>query len=95
VSHVKFHSAIKQSTKEEKITEAKIEKFSDAVTIILRGEAAAKMKKLMYVFIRVDQKGPTSFTFQVDDSRDKISDAAIKLIRAKFEEIFVTPAVSL
>jgi hypothetical protein len=95
VSHVKFHSAIRQTTKEEKNTEAKIEKFSDAVTIILRAEAAAKMKKLMYVFIRVDQSGPTLFTYELDDSRDKISNACSKLIKAKFEEIFVTPAVSL
>lgn len=88
MSHVKFHSAIKQTTRDEKITEAKIEKFSDAVTIILRGEAAAKMKKLVYVFIRVEQQGPTSFTCEVDDSRDKISYNASKSIRTKFEEIF-------
>ena len=95
MSHIKFHSTIRQTTKEEKTTDAKIEKFSDAVTIILRAEAAAKMKKLMYVFIRIDQSGPTLFTYEVDDSRDKISDACSKLIKAKFEEIFVAPAVSL
>jgi hypothetical protein len=94
VSHVKFHSAIRLTTREEKITETKIEKFSDAVTIILRAEAAAKMKKLMYVFIRVDQRGSTLFTYELDDSRDKISDACSKLIRTKFEEIFVTPSVN-
>ena len=87
MSHVKLHSAIKQSTKEEKMTESKVEKFSEAVTTILRAEAAAKMKKLMYVFIRVDQKAPNVFTYEIDDSRDKISDAAIKAIKAKFEEI--------
>ena len=88
MSHVKFHSAIRQTPKEEKINEGKIEKFSDAVTLILRGEAASKLKKLVYVFIRVDQKGPTTFTYEVDDSRDKISDASSKLIKKAFEEIF-------
>jgi hypothetical protein len=91
VSHVKFNSSIKQSAAQEKITDAKIEKFSDAVTTILQSEAAAKLKKLMYVFIRVNQLGPTSFEYDVDDSRDKISDASGQLIKTKFEEIFVSP----
>ncbi|MGC3947082.1 MAG: hypothetical protein QM762_21615 [Chryseolinea sp.] len=92
MSHVKFYTAIKQTIREEKITAAKVEKFSDAVTEILRKEAAAKMKKLMYVFVRVDQKGPTLFTYEVDDSRDKISEAGSKLIRRAFEEIIASPA---
>jgi hypothetical protein len=88
MSHVKFYSMLKQTTSEEKITAMKVEKFSDTVTVILRNEAAAKMKKLMYVFIRVDQKGPKLFTCEIDDSRDKISDAARKQIRTTFEETF-------
>lgn len=92
MSHIKFNSNIKQSLAQEKITEGKIEKFSDAVTIILQSEAAAKMKKLVYVFISVNQLGPTSFDYDIDDSRDKISDASGKLIKTKFEEIFVSPA---
>ena len=91
MSHVKFNSTIKQSSAQEKITEAKIEKFSDAVTTILRSEATAKLKKLMYVFITVNQSGPTSFTYDLDDSRDKISEASNRLIKTKFEEIFVGP----
>ena len=93
MSHVKFYSAVGQTSREEKITAAKVERFSDAVTEILRKEAAAKLKKLMYVFIRVDQKKPTLFTYEIDDSRDKISDAAGKLIRTAFEETFAKPAV--
>ena len=88
MSHVKFYSALRQTTREEKITAMKVEKFSDRVTVILRNEAAAKMKKLMYVFIRVDQKGPILFTCEIDDSRDKISEAAHKLIQMTFEETF-------
>ena len=90
MSHVKFNSGLKQSLAQEKVTEAKVERFSDAVTTILQGEAASKMKKLMYVFISVNQMEPTSFDYNIDDSRDKISDAARKLIKTKFEEIFVT-----
>ena len=67
---------------------AKIEKFSDAVTLILRTEAATKMKKLVYVFINVRQLTPTIFSYTVDDSRDKISASANASIKTKFEEIF-------
>jgi hypothetical protein len=88
VSHVKLSSRINLTPAQEKATEAKTEKFSDAVTIILRSEAASKMKKLMYVFISVNQQGPSSFTYQIDDSRDKISEASRTLIKTKFEEIF-------
>ncbi|MEJ1242417.1 hypothetical protein WBG78_29980 [Chryseolinea sp. T2] len=93
MSHVTFHSTIKQTTREEKITTAKVEKFSEEVTAILRKEAAAKMKKLMYVFIRVDQKKPGLFTYEIDDSRDKISEGAGKMIRTAFDETFAKPAV--
>jgi nitrate reductase assembly molybdenum cofactor insertion protein NarJ len=67
---------------------ARVEKFSDAVTLILRAEAAAKVKMLVYVFINVRQVSPTSFTYTVDDSRDKISGNALASIKVKFEEIF-------
>ena len=92
MSHIKFNSGIRQSLSQERITAAKIEKFSDAVTTILRSEAASKLKKLVYVFISVNQFGPTSFGYDIDDSRDKISDASGKLIKTKFEEIFVSLA---
>ncbi|HTF20908.1 MAG TPA: hypothetical protein VK658_22695 [Chryseolinea sp.] len=94
MSHVKLNSRIQQTPAQQRITDRNLEKFSDAVTLILQGEAAIKLKKLVYVFIRVDQLGPTSFTYEVDDSRDKISDASVKLIKSKFEEIFVRPASS-
>jgi hypothetical protein len=86
-----LNSSIRQTSAQEKVTEAKIEKFSDAVTLILRSEAASNLKKLMYVFISVNQQGPTSFTYEIDDSRDKISEAARSLIKTKFEDIFGTP----
>ena len=88
MSHVKFDSDIKQNSAQEKIVEAKVEKFSDAVTLILRTEAAAKMKKLVYVFISVRQLTPTTFKYIVDDARDKISSSAHASIKMKFEEIF-------
>lgn len=88
MSHVKLNSHISQTQAQEKLTEGKIEKFSDAVTIILRNEAASKMKKLMYVFISVNQQGPASFTYEIDDSRDKISASSKNQIKTKFEEIF-------
>jgi len=95
VSHVKLNSSIRQSAAQEKATEAKIEKFSDAVTLILRSEAASKLKKLVYVFISVNQQGSTSFTCDIDDSRDKISAASRELIKTKFKEIFSTEASAL
>jgi hypothetical protein len=88
VSHVKFDSAVKQNPAQEKTVNAKVEKFSDAVTLILRAEAAAKMKKLVYVFINVRQLTPTTFNYTVDDTRDKISSSAHASIKMKFEEIF-------
>ena len=88
MSHVKFDSNIQQSSGEAKITDAKVEKFSDAVTLILRTEAAAKLKKLVYVFINVRQLTGSSFTYALDDSRDKISESARASIKLKFEEIF-------
>jgi len=92
VSHVKFESDVKQNSAQEKIVGAKVEKFSDAVTLILRAEAAAKAKKLVYVFISVRQLTPTTFTYVVDDARDKISSSAHASIKVKFEEIFNVPA---
>lgn len=94
MSHVKFNSSITQTTRDEKIVLAKVEKFSDAVTDILRREAASKMKKLMYVFVRIDQKAPTSFTLAIDDSRDKISADGRAFIETKFSEIFNPKQVS-
>lgn len=88
MSHVKFNSLITQTTRDEKIVLAKVETFSDVVTDILRREAASKMKKLMYVFVHVTQKGPASFTCAIDDSRDKISPSGRGLIETKFSEIF-------
>lgn len=88
MSHVTFNSDVKQNSAQEKIVEAKVEKFSEAVTVILRTEAAAKMKKLVYVFINVRQLTPTAFKYTVDDSRDKISASAQASIKMKFEEIF-------
>ena len=67
---------------------AKVEKFSDAVTVILRAEAALKSKKLVYVFIHVRQLTPGSFTYTLDDSRDKISSHAQESIKATFNEVF-------
>ncbi|MEP6736948.1 MAG: hypothetical protein ABJA70_15595 [Chryseolinea sp.] len=89
MSHIKFNSAIRLTTAQEKIAEAKIERFSDAVTLILQSEAAAKMKKLVYVFIGVEQLTPSLFKYSIDDSRDKISEDARLLIKTKFEEIFI------
>lgn len=91
MSHVKFDSDIKQSAAQEKVMEAKVEKFSDAVTLILRTEAAAKSKKLVYVFINVRQLTPTMFRYTIDDSRDKISSGAHATIKTRFEEIFQVP----
>jgi hypothetical protein len=88
VSHVKFDSDVKQNSAQDKIVNAKIDSFSDAVTVILRAEAAAKMKKLVYVFITVRQLTPTTFTYTVDDSRDEISSRAHASIKLKFEEVF-------
>lgn len=88
MSHVKFDSAVKQNPAQEKIVNAKVEKFSDAITLILRTEAAAKLKKLVYVFITVRQLTPTAFSYSVDDTRDKISSSAHAAIKMKFEEIF-------
>ena len=88
MSHVKFESAVKQNSAREKIVQAKVEKFSDAVTLILRTEAAAKLKKLVYVFISVRQVTPTAFSYSVDDTRDAISSSAHAAIKTKFEEIF-------
>ena len=88
MSHVKFDSAVKQNPAQEKVVEAKVEKFSDSVTLILRTEAAAKMKKLVYVFISVRQLTPTEFRYTVDDTRDKISPSAQASIKMKFEEVF-------
>ncbi len=90
MSHVKFDSAVKQNPAQEKIVNAKVEKFSDAVTLILRAEAATKMKKLVYVFINVRQLTPTAFSYTIDDTRDKISSSAHASIKMKFEEIFNT-----
>jgi hypothetical protein len=91
MSHVKFDSDVKQNSVQEKSLEAKVEKFSDAVTQILRTEAAAKLKKLVYVFINVRQQTPKMFTYTVDDSRDKISSSAAAAIKTKFDEIFEVP----
>jgi len=88
MSHVKFDSDVKQNSAQEKIVDAKVEKFSDAVTLILRAEAAAKGKKLVYVFISVRQLTPATFSYLVDDGRDKISSGAHASIKMKFEEIF-------
>jgi len=85
---VKFESDVKQNPAQEKIVDAKVEKFSDAVTVILRTEAAAKMKKLVYVFVSVRQLTATTFRYIVDDTRDKISSSAHASIKMKFEEIF-------
>jgi len=91
MSHVKFDSAVKQNSVQEKIVEAKVAKFSEAVTVILRAEAAAKLKKLVYVFITVRQLTPTAFTYAIDDSRDKISSSARESIQTKFNEVFEVP----
>ena len=88
MSHVKFESDVKLNSVQEKMITAKIEKFSDAVTEILRTEAATKAKKLVYVFVNVRQQSPTLFTYTVDDSRDKISSNADAAIKAKFGEVF-------
>jgi hypothetical protein len=88
MSHVKFDSDVKQNSVQEKLLAAKVEKFSDAVTLILRTEAAAKLKKLVYVFVSVRQLTPTVFTCTVDDSRDKISPSAHLFIQTKFNEVF-------
>ncbi|AYB30992.1 hypothetical protein [Chryseolinea soli] len=92
MSHVKFDSTVKQNPAQEKIVNAKVEQFSDAVTLILRAEAATKMKKLVYVFISVRQLTPAAFSYTVDDTRDKISPSAHASIKMKFEEIFNAPA---
>jgi len=68
--------------------ESRLEIFSEYVTTILRTEAAGKRKKLMYVFVRVDQMGPNSFKLEVDDSRDNISDSTARAIESKFRETF-------
>ena len=91
MSHVKFDSDVRQNSVQEKILAAKVEKFSEAVTQILRTEAAAKLKKLVYVFINVRQLTPTGFTYTVDDSRDKISPGARASIQTKFDEVFGAP----
>ena len=91
MSHVKFDSDVKQNSVQEKILAAKVEKFSDAVTLILRAEAAVKLKKLVYVFVSVRQLTPTVFTCTVDDSRDKISSGAHVSIQTKFNEVFEIP----
>jgi hypothetical protein len=91
MSHVKFDSDVRQNSVQEKILAAKVEKFSDAVTQILRTEAAAKSKKLVYVFVSVRQLKPTVFTCTVDDSRDKISASAHLFITTKFNEVFEVP----
>ena len=88
MSHVKFDSDVRQNSVQEKILAAKVEKFSDAVTTILRMEAAAKLKKLVYVFVSVRQVTPTVFTCTIDDSRDKISSSAYLSIQTKFNEVF-------
>lgn len=88
MSHVKFDSAVSQNAVQEKINTAKVEKFSDAVTLILRAEAALKSKKLVYVFIHVRQQTPGSFTYTIDDSRDKISPHSQASIKTKFNEVF-------
>ncbi|RAW02849.1 hypothetical protein [Pseudochryseolinea flava] len=88
MSHVKFASDIKQNSVQEKLLMAKVERFSDAVTEILRAEAATKVKKLVYVFVNVRQHASAKFTYTVDDSRDKISDKAALAIKTKFEEVF-------
>ncbi|MBL0741138.1 hypothetical protein [Chryseolinea lacunae] len=88
MSHVKFESHITQTSAQEKVSETKVEKFSDAITQILRTEAAAKLKKLVYVFITVRQVTPTTFSYTVDDSRDQISSSAQAAIKTKFEEVF-------
>ena len=88
MSHVKLESDFKLNSVQEKVLAAKVEKFSDAVTIILRTEAALKLKKLVYVFVSVRQLTSTSFTCTVDDSRDKISASADAAIKTKFKEVF-------
>ncbi len=88
MSHVKFDSDVNQNSVQEKILAAKVEKFSDAVTLILRTEAVAKLKKLVYVFVSVRQLTPTVFTCTVDDSRDKISSSAYLSIKKIFNEVF-------
>lgn len=75
------------------MTDAKIGQFSDAVTTILRSEAVLKNKKLVYVFINVNQLGPTSFSYDIDDSRDRISEGSKKVIKTKFDEIFAVPPI--
>ena len=89
MSHVRFNSHISQNAAQEKAMEARIEKFSESVTAILRDQAAMKGKKLMYVFVDVNQLTHTSFQCVIDDSRDKITDAARKGIMQKFDELFV------
>ena len=91
MSHVKFVSDVKQNSVQEKILAAKVDKFSEAVTQIHRTEAAAKLKKLVYVFISVRQTAPKAFTYTMDDSRDKISAGAYKSIQTKFNEVFEVP----
>jgi hypothetical protein len=91
MSHVKFFSDVKQNSVQEKILAAKVDKFSEAVTQILRTEAAAKLKKLVYVFISVRQLTSTVFTYTIDDSRDKISSDARMSIQTKFNEVFEVP----
>ena len=88
MSHVKFDSAVPQNSVQEKIITARVEKFSDAVTLILRAEAALKSKKLVYVFVHVRQLTSDSFTYTIDDSRDKISLNAQASIQTKFNEVF-------
>lgn len=87
MSHVRFNSNVSQSAGQEKALEARIEKFSESVTAILREQAAMKGKKLMYVFVDVTGQGVTSFKCSIDDSRDSISDAAKKGIMQKFDEL--------
>ena len=91
MSHVKFDSDVKQNSVQEKILAAKVEKFSDAVALVLSTEAAVKLKKLVYVFVTVRQLTPTVFTCTVDDSRDKISSSAYLSIKTKFNDIFEVP----
>lgn len=88
MSHVKFESDIKLNSVQEKMITAKVEKFSDAVTEILRAEAATKAKKLVYVFINVRQRSHNEFAYTIDDSRDKISAKTSATIKTKFEEVF-------
>jgi uncharacterized protein YmfQ (DUF2313 family) len=88
MSHIKFHSRIAQSSAQVKATEAKIEKFSETVTAILRDEAAANRKKLMYVFVSIEQNEQGEFRCTIDDSRDKISLTARKRIEEMFAKVF-------